>query len=136
VRENTKGFDCQVEELSDAYTQLAIQGRGPWMRWRELTDAHLDGIKNYWFTHGTVCGLKNTFDRANGLHGRRWIEIYVPSDVATSERVWNEVLEAGKDLGLLPAAGRAQYAAAGSENGVVRARNQRENQRLGSGLER
>ena len=26
VRENTKGFDCVVEDLSDAYTQLAIQG--------------------------------------------------------------------------------------------------------------
>src|SRR5258708_5494027 len=26
VRENTKSFDCVVEELSDAYTQLAIQG--------------------------------------------------------------------------------------------------------------
>src|SRR5437899_11701195 len=26
VRENTKEFDCAVEELSDAYTQLAIQG--------------------------------------------------------------------------------------------------------------
>src|SRR5208337_1824597 len=26
VRENTKGMDCQVEDLSDAYTQLAIQG--------------------------------------------------------------------------------------------------------------
>src|SRR6476660_3956733 len=26
VRDNTKAFDCVVEELSDAYTQLAIQG--------------------------------------------------------------------------------------------------------------
>src|SRR6202008_2043396 len=26
VRENVKGFDCVVEDLSDAYTQLAIQG--------------------------------------------------------------------------------------------------------------
>src|SRR6202048_2799418 len=26
VRQNTKDFDCVVEELSDAYTQLAIQG--------------------------------------------------------------------------------------------------------------
>src|SRR4029077_2649707 len=26
VRENTKSFDCMVEDLSDSYTQLAIQG--------------------------------------------------------------------------------------------------------------
>jgi len=31
VRANTRGFDCVVEELSDAYTQLAIQDRAPWM---------------------------------------------------------------------------------------------------------
>ncbi len=58
VRENTKGFDCQVEELSDAYTQLAIQGPRAVDALRKLTDANLDGIKNYWFTRGTVCGLK------------------------------------------------------------------------------
>src|SRR5208283_3497227 len=28
--------------------------------------------------------------------------IYVPSDIAISERVWNEVLEAGKELGIVP----------------------------------
>jgi aminomethyltransferase len=28
-------------------------------------------------------------------------EIYVPSDVATSERVWNEVTEAGKEFGIV-----------------------------------
>ena len=101
VRENTKGFDCQVEELSDAYTQLAIQGPRAVDALRELTDAHLDGIKNYWFTHGTVCGLKNTLIARTGYTGEDGFEIYVPSDVATSERVWNEVLEAGKDFGIV-----------------------------------
>src|SRR2546427_4817895 len=57
VRENTKGFDCLVEDLSDAYTQLAIQGPRAVDVLRKLTDANLDAIKNYWFTPGTVCGL-------------------------------------------------------------------------------
>ena len=102
VRENTKGFDCQVEELSDAYTQLAIQGPRAVDVLRKLTDANLDGIKNYWFTHGTVCGLKNTLIARTGYTGEDGFEIYVPSDVATSERVWNEVLEAGKAVGIVP----------------------------------
>ncbi len=102
VRENTKGFDCQVEELSDAYTQLAIQGPRAVDVLRKLTDANLDGIKNYWFTHGTVCGLKNTLIARTGYTGEDGFEIYVPSDVATSERVWNAVLEAGKDVGIVP----------------------------------
>ncbi len=101
VRENAKGFDCRVEELSDAYTQLAIQGPRAVDVLRKLTDANLDGIKNYWFRHGTVCGLKNTLIARTGYTGEDGFEIYVPSDVATSERVWNEVLEAGKDSGIV-----------------------------------
>src|SRR5271166_7083009 len=58
VRENTKEFDCVVEELSDVYTQLAIQGPRAIDVLQKLTDANLNAIKNYWFTHGTVCGLK------------------------------------------------------------------------------
>ncbi len=102
VRENTKGFDCQVEELSDAYTQLAIQGPRAVDALRKLTDAHLDAIKSYWFTHGTVCGLKNILIARTGYTGEDGFEIYVPSDVATSERVWNEVLEAGKEFEIVP----------------------------------
>src|SRR6476660_5144276 len=59
VRVNTKVFDCVVEELSDDYTQLAIQGPRAIDVMRKLTDTNLDMIRNYWFTHGTVCGLKN-----------------------------------------------------------------------------
>jgi len=102
VGENTKGFDCQVEELSDAYTQLAIQGPRAVDVLRKLTDANLDGIKNYWFTHGTVCGLKNTLIARTGYTGEDGFEIYLPSDFTTSERVWNEVLAAGKDVGIFP----------------------------------
>ena len=99
VRGNT--YDCQVDELSDAYTQLAIQGPRAIDVLRKLTDANLDGIKNYWFTHGTVCGLSDTLIARTGYTGEDGFEIYVPSDVATSERVWNEVLEAGSEFGIV-----------------------------------
>jgi aminomethyltransferase len=103
VRQNTKGFDCTVEELSDAYTQLAIQGPKAVEVLQKLTDADLSGIKNYWFTHGTVCGLKNTLIARTGYTGEDGFEIYVPSDVATSEMVWNKVIEAGREFGIVPA---------------------------------
>jgi glycine cleavage system T protein (aminomethyltransferase) len=102
VRENTKSFDCVVEELSDAYTQLAIQGPRAVEVMKKLTDANLDGIKNYWFTHGTVCGLKNTLIARTGYTGEDGFEIYVPSDVATSEKVWNQVMEEGREFGIVP----------------------------------
>jgi len=102
VRENTKNFDCGVDELSDAYTQLAIQGPRAAEVVQKLTDADLSGIKNYWFTHGAVCGLKNTLIARTGYTGEDGFEIYVPSDVATSERVWNQVMEAGRGFGIIP----------------------------------
>src|SRR3979411_1631725 len=101
VRANTKDFDCVVEELSDAYTQLAIQGPRAVDVLRKLADADLSAIKNYWFTHGTVCGLKNTLIARTGYTGEDGFEIYVPSDAATSETVWNQVLEAGHEFGII-----------------------------------
>src|SRR5580658_9828223 len=103
VRENTKGFDCVVEDLSDSFTQLAIQGPRAIDVVGKLTDANLDGIRNYWFTHGTICGLKNILIARTGYTGEDGFEIYVPSDQATSEKVWNQVIEAGREFGIVPA---------------------------------
>jgi aminomethyltransferase len=102
VRSSTKGFDCVVEELSDGYTQLAIQGPRAVEVLQKLTDADLSAIKNYWFMHGTVCGLKYTLVARTGYTGEDGFEVYVPSDAATSERVWNQVMEAGREFGIVP----------------------------------
>ena len=102
VRANTKNFDCVVEDLSDAYTQLAIQGPRAIEVMKKLTDVNLDAIKNYWFTHGTICGLKNTLIARTGYTGEDGFEIYVPAHVATSENIWNQVMEAGREFGIIP----------------------------------
>src|SRR5215475_5975057 len=102
VRQNTAAFDCVVDELSDAYTQLAIQGPKAVDVLQKLTDVNLAPIKNYWFTHGTVCGLKNVLIARTGYTGEDGFEIYVPSDVATSEMVWDKVMEAGQPFDILP----------------------------------
>jgi aminomethyltransferase len=102
AKQNTSAFDCAVEDLSDRFTQLAIQGPRAVDVLRKLTDASLDVVKNYWFTHGTVCGLKNTLIARTGYTGEDGFEIYIPSDVETSERVWNAVIEAGKEFGIVP----------------------------------
>src|SRR5499425_1752878 len=97
VRENLQRFDCVVEDLSDAYTQLAIQGPRAVDVVRKLTDTNLDGIKNYWFTHGVICGLEDRLIARTGYTGEDGFEIYVPGDTATSEMVWSAVVEAGKE---------------------------------------
>ena len=102
VRKNTESFDCSVEDLSDSYTQLAIQGPRAADVLKKLTDANLDAVKNYWFTRGTVCGLRNILIARTGYTGEDGFEIYVPSDVATSESIWNKVVDAGKEFGIVP----------------------------------
>lgn len=102
VRQNTAAFDCVVEDLSDAYTQLAIQGPRAKEVLQKLVDVDLAPIKNYWFTHGTVCDLANRLIARTGYTGEDGFEIYVPGDVATSERVWNAVMDAGKEFGIVP----------------------------------
>ncbi len=44
----------------------------------------------------------NTLIARTGYTAEDGFEIYVPSDVPTSERVWNEVTEAGKEFGIVP----------------------------------
>jgi aminomethyltransferase len=101
VRDNTREFDCFVENLSDDYTQIAIQGPRGVDVLQKLTDVHLAAVKFYWVTHGTVCGLPDTLIARTGYTGEDGFEIYIPSDEATSAMVWNKVLEAGKDFGIV-----------------------------------
>jgi len=102
VRNNTRNFNCKVEHLSDDFTQIAIQGPKGVQLLQKLTDANLAGVKFYWLTRGTVCGLKNILIARTGYTGEDGFEIYVPSDEATSARVWDEVLAAGRELGAVP----------------------------------
>ncbi len=102
VQENTKNFDCVVEDLSDSYTQLAIQGPRAIDVLQKLTDADVTSVKNYWFTHGLLYGLKNRLIARTGYTGEDGFEIYVPSDTGTSEEVWAKVMEAGREFGILP----------------------------------
>jgi aminomethyltransferase len=102
VRQNVRMHGAHVSDYSDLYTQLAIQGPRAVEVLRKLTDRDLDAIKNYWFTWGTVCGLHNTLIARTGYTGEDGFEIYIPSDVPTSERVWSEVLEAGREFGIVP----------------------------------
>jgi aminomethyltransferase len=90
-----------VNDFSDYYTQLAIQGPRAAETLQKLTPTDLSTIKNYWFTWGQVCGLHNVMIARTGYTGEDGFEIYIPSDEPTSARVWGEVLAAGAEFGIL-----------------------------------
>ncbi len=102
VCDNTRQFNCAVENLSDDFTQIAIQGPKAVDVLQKLTDADLSAVKFYWVTRGTVCGLKNILIARTGYTAEDGFEIYIPADEATSTRVWNEILSAGKEFGVVP----------------------------------
>jgi aminomethyltransferase len=102
VTENTRQFNCRVQNLSDDYTQIAIQGPNGVNTLQKLTDADLSKVKFYWFTHGSVCGLQKVLIARTGYTAEDGFEIYVPTDEETSAMVWNQVLLAGKEFGIVP----------------------------------
>jgi len=109
VRDNTKGFKCEVENLSDHYTQIAIQGPKAVDLLQKLTDVDLSTVKFYWFTRGTIMllrtakrNLENVPIARTGYTAEDGFEIYIPSDEESSAQVWNELLEVGKEFGVVP----------------------------------
>jgi aminomethyltransferase len=110
VRDNTRQFNCKVENLSDDFTQIAIQGPKGVNLLQKLTDADLSAVKFYWVTRGTLAlhekgmrsYLQNILIARTGYTAEDGFEIYVPADEATSAMVWNQVLEAGKEYGVVP----------------------------------
>src|ERR1700720_2141969 len=102
VRDNTLQFDCAVENLSDDFTQIAIQGPKGVDVLQKLTDANLSAVKFYWVTRGSVCGLKNILIARTGYTAEDGFEIYIPADETIGARVWNEILSAGKEFGIVP----------------------------------
>src|SRR5580693_5866533 len=102
MSDHTRQFNCVVENLSDDFTQIAIQGPKAVNTLQKLTDADLSAVKFYWVTRGTVCGLKNILIARTGYTAEDGFEIYIPADEATSARVWNEILSAGKEFGIVP----------------------------------
>jgi aminomethyltransferase len=91
-----------INDFSDYYTQLAIQGPKAEATLQKLTSTDLSGIKSYWFTWGQVCGCHNVMIARTGYTGEDGFEIYIPSDEPTSGRVWGEVLAAGAEFGIVP----------------------------------
>jgi aminomethyltransferase len=49
-----------------------------------------------------VNGVPNVLIARTGYTGEDGFEIYFPSDVATGEAMWNAILEAGAEFGILP----------------------------------
>lgn len=92
-------FNARVVNVSDAYSQLALQGPLAVKILQPLTPIALAPIRYYWFTPGKVMGIDCILSRT-GYTGEDGFELYF--DPEHSERMWNGLLEAGAPHALLP----------------------------------
>ena len=91
-----------ISDYSAYYSQLALQGPRALETLAKLTKVDLAAIKNYWFTWGTVAGIPNTLIARTGYSGEDGFEVYIPSDEATTVKMWNALLDAGAEFGIRP----------------------------------
>jgi aminomethyltransferase len=91
--------DAVAVNSSSRYALLALQGPAALPVLQTLTSVDLAGIKYYWFAHGEIAGVRGTISRT-GYTGEDGFEIFVPP--AQAERVWNAILEAGREAGVVP----------------------------------
>jgi len=91
-----------ISDYSSYYSQLAVQGPRALETLQKLTKVDLAAIKNYWFTWGTVAGIPNVLIARTGYSGEDGFEVYIPSDEATTVKMWDALMEAGAEFGIKP----------------------------------
>ncbi|HUY15192.1 MAG TPA: glycine cleavage system aminomethyltransferase GcvT [Terriglobia bacterium] len=92
--------EVELRNVSQEYSQLALQGPASAQILAKLTQTSLSSIKYYWCCNSNCCGVKGLLART-GYTGEDGFEFYFPP--SQSERVWSAMLEAGKPDGLIPA---------------------------------
>lgn len=93
-------FDCELENVSDDISLLAVQGPKAVAALQSLTDINLGDMKYYTFERGTFAGVDDVIVSATGYTGAGGFEIYFPNDAAG--KIWDAVFEAGADQNIKP----------------------------------
>ncbi|QNB45175.1 glycine cleavage system aminomethyltransferase GcvT [Thermanaerosceptrum fracticalcis] len=88
-----------VEDISDKTGQIALQGPRSQEILSQITDINLGEIKYFRFVWAETAGVKTLVSRT-GYTGEDGFELYMNAEGAP--KVWQALLEAGKDYGLVP----------------------------------
>ena len=95
---NTMG--AVLENSSDNYSLLAIQGPKAIQAMQSLTQEDLSAIKFYTFKINTFAGVENVIISATGYTGSGGFEIYCKNTQVA--QIWTKVFEAGADWDIQP----------------------------------
>jgi aminomethyltransferase len=100
VEKQASNFNVQITNQSDTTALLALQGPEAQAILQPLTEVDLSTVRYYHCAPGTVNGTNCIISRT-GYTGEDGFELYCAS--ADASKLWNDLLAAGKDHGLLPA---------------------------------
>jgi len=100
LEEENKSFGALLNNLSDDFALLAVQGPLAAQTLQPLTQVSLGEIPYYHFTQGTLAGIDNILISATGYTGAGGFELYVPKNEAAA--LWDAVLHSGSTLGIQP----------------------------------
>lgn len=90
----------EMENLSDAYSLLAIQGPKAAEAMQSLTTVDLSNMGYYTFQIGEFAGVQDVIISATGYTGSGGFEIYFKNENAIT--IWAKVFEAGAAFGIKP----------------------------------
>jgi aminomethyltransferase len=91
------GFDCLVDDVSEDFGQLALQGPKAMEIFELASGQDVSALKRFHFIQGLFMETNAIVSRT-GYTGEDGVEIYLPASEAA--RVANRLLETGKDFGL------------------------------------
>ena len=100
MKENIFG-NTEILNVSENYAQLALQGPLAETILQKLTSKNLNEIEFYYFSDNVKVGNIEALVSRTGYTGEDGFELYFAYDKA--EEMWDMILEAGKDEGLIPA---------------------------------
>lgn len=100
LTERAAGFDAVVDDRSEQYALIAVQGPRAQEILSTLTDADLHGLKYYAGLPGLVDGREALIART-GYTGEDGFELFVAN--ADAVPLWHALTKAGEPYGLLPA---------------------------------
>lgn len=100
ILENKGDFNVELENISDSVGEIAIQGPLAQRVLQKLTDFDLAEIKFFFLQRDISVAGVNCMVSRTGYTGEDGFEIYTDNEGVV--KVWNAILEAGKEEGIMP----------------------------------
>jgi aminomethyltransferase len=100
LQDNNRGIDASVEDVSEAFAGLSLQGPTSRDLLQTLADADLSQLRYFRQLETKLAGLPVSISRT-GYTGDLGFEIFV--DPSRAERLWDELSEAGRAFNMRPA---------------------------------